>query len=100
MERDYSGPMKPASLLLLLLFAACARITQDNYLLVDEGMSERPTESQSFNAFGYSSTLSRWAASDAVITVRFVNGKARIKTFDKPPSHKNGDGPQGPPPFG
>jgi len=85
--------MKRASLLLLVLVAACARNTQDNYLLIDEGMSERevnallgsPSESQSFNAFGYSSTLSRWAANDAVITVRFVNGKARIKTFDKPP---------------
>ena len=85
--------MKRASLLLLVLVAACARITQDNYLLIDEGMSERevnallgsPSESQSFNAFGYSSTLSRWAANDAVITVRFVNGKALIKTFDKPP---------------
>ena len=84
--------VKCASLLLLLL-AACARVTQDNYLMIDEGMNERevnamlgsPTESQSFNAFGYSSTLSRWVASDAVITVRFVNGKARIKTFDKPP---------------
>jgi hypothetical protein len=73
--------------------AACARITQDNYLLIDEGMGERevnallgnPTESQSYNAFGFSSTLSRWSSSDAVITVRFVNGKARIKTFDKPP---------------
>jgi hypothetical protein len=42
-------------------------------------------ESQSCNAFGYSSALSRWVASNAVITVRFVNGKARIKTFDKPP---------------
>ena len=85
--------VKRASLLVLLVVAACARITQDNYMLIDEGMSERdvnallgnPTESQSYNAFGFSSTLSRWASSDAVITVRFVNGKARIKTFDKPP---------------
>jgi hypothetical protein len=92
MERDYSGLMKRVCLLLLLLLAACARITQDNYLLIDEGMNERevnallgsPTESQGFNAYGFSSTLSRWVASDAAITVRFVNGKARIKTFDKP----------------
>jgi len=85
--------VKRASLLLLLAIAACARITQDNYLLIDEGMSERevnallgnPSESQSYNAFGFSSTLSRWVSSDAAITVRFVNGKARIKTFDKPP---------------
>ena len=43
-----------------------------------------PTESQSFDAFGLSSTVSRWVAGDAVITVRFMNGKARIKTYDKP----------------
>lgn len=85
--------MKRACLLLLLLVAACARITQDNYLLIDQGMSEHevnallgsPTEAQSYNAYGFSSTLSRWVSRDAVITVRFVNGKARVKTFDKPP---------------
>ena len=45
--------VKRTSLLLLLAVAACARITQENYLLIDEGMSERevnallgtPTES-------------------------------------------------------
>jgi hypothetical protein len=85
--------VKRACLLLLLAAAACARITQDNYLRIDEGMSEQevnallgaPGEAQSFNAFGVSSTLSRWVGSDAVITVRFINGKARIKTYDKPP---------------
>ena len=85
--------VKRASLAIAVLLAACASITQENYLRIDEGMSERevnallgaPTESQGFNAFGFSSTVSRWVGSDAVITVRFVNGKARIKTYDKPP---------------
>jgi hypothetical protein len=84
--------VKRTCLLLLLLVAACARVTQENYLRIEEGMSERevnallgnPTEAQGYDAFGFSSTLSRWVASDAVITVRFVNGRARIKTFDKP----------------
>lgn len=84
--------MKAACLALLVMLAACTRITQENYLRIDEGMNElevnallgSPTESQSFNAFGLSSTVSRWVADDAVITVRFLNGKARIKTYDKP----------------
>ncbi|MFN2645190.1 MAG: hypothetical protein ABR570_09380 [Burkholderiales bacterium] len=85
--------MKRACFLLLLAATACARITQDNYLRIEEGMSEHevnallgaPAEAQSFNAFGVSSTTSRWVGSDATITVRFINGKARIKTYDKPP---------------
>jgi len=84
--------VKAACLALVLVLAACARITQENYLRIDEGMNElevnallgNPTESQSFDAFGLSSTVSRWVAGDAVITVRFMNGKARIKTYDKP----------------
>ena len=59
--------MKAACLALVMTLAACARITQENYLRIDEGMNERevnallgsPTEAQSYNAFGFSSTLSR-----------------------------------------
>ena len=43
-----------------------------------------PTESSSVNVLGVSGTVSRWVADDAVITVRFVNGKAALKSFDKP----------------
>ena len=85
--------MKAACLGLVMMLTACTRITQENYLRIDEGMNElevnallgTPTESQSFNAFGVSSTVSRWVTGDAVITVRFLNGKARVKTYDKPP---------------
>lgn len=74
------------------LIAACARITQDNFLKIQEGMSEeeviailgRPTESNSMTVLGISGTASRWVGSDAVIVVRFVNGKVAFKSFDRP----------------
>ncbi|HKQ28358.1 MAG TPA: outer membrane protein assembly factor BamE [Burkholderiales bacterium] len=76
----------------LLLLAACSKVTQENFLRIQEGMSEQevisvlgsPTESNSVNILGVSGTASRWVGSDAVIVVRFVNGKVATKTFDKP----------------
>ena len=56
MERDYSGAMKWRS-------------------LVEQHERAR-----------VSGTLSRRVAGDAVITVRFVNGKVGIKSYDKPTS--------------
>ena len=75
-----------------LLIAACSRVTQENFLKLQEGMTEeevisllgRPTESNSVNLLGVSGTASRWVGRDAVIAVRFVNGKVAFKSFDKP----------------
>lgn len=72
--------------------AACSKITQDNFAKIQEGMSEQevatllgsPTESNSVNVLGVSGTSSRWVSKDAEITIRFVNGKVALKTFDKP----------------
>jgi hypothetical protein len=80
------------ALLAACLIAACSRVTQENFLKIQEGMSEeeviallgRPTESNSVNILGISGTASRWVGSNAVIAVRFVNGKVAFKTFDKP----------------
>ena len=80
-----------AALLLALIVAACSKVNQENFLKIQEGMSEqdvisllgRPTESNSVNVLGVSGTASRWVASDTVITVRFVNGKVAFKSFDK-----------------
>jgi hypothetical protein len=66
-------------------------VNQENFLKVQEGMSEeevisllgRPAESNSVNVLGVSGTASRWVAGDTVITVRFVNGKVAFKSFDK-----------------
>jgi hypothetical protein len=80
------------ALIAAVAIAACSKVTQENYLKVQEGMSEeeviallgRPSESNSVNILGVSGTASRWVGRDAVITVRFVNGKVAFKSFDKP----------------
>jgi hypothetical protein len=80
------------ALLAALLVAACSRVTQENFLKIQEGMSEeqvisllgRPTESNSVNILGVSGTASRWVGGDAVIAVRFINGKVALKSYDKP----------------
>ena len=92
MALDYSGAMRNLCLALLLALAACSKISQENFAKLQDGMSEQevtailgsPTESQSASVLGVSGTVSRWASGDAVITVRFVGGKAALKSFDKP----------------
>jgi SmpA / OmlA family. len=79
------------ALVVVLLMVACSKVNQENFLKVQEGMSEeevisllgRPTESNSVNVLGVSGTASRWIARDTEITVRFVNGKVAFKSFDK-----------------
>jgi hypothetical protein len=79
------------ALLVALVVVACSKVNQENFLKVQEGMSEeevisllgRPTESNSVNVLGVSGTASRWVAGDTVVTVRFVNGKVAFKSFDK-----------------
>jgi SmpA/OmlA family protein len=79
------------ALAVALMVAACSKVNQENFLKVQEGMSEeavisllgRPTESNSVNVLGVSGTASRWVAGDTVITVRFVNGQVAFKSFDK-----------------
>lgn len=81
------------ALLVALLLAACSRVSEENFLKVEEGMSEQeviallgsPTESSSMTILGVSGTASRWVGKDAVIVVRFVNGKAAFKSFDRQP---------------
>lgn len=78
----------------LLLLAACSKITPENFAKVQDGMSEQevsailgsPTETSSSSILGISGTSSTWRGGDAVITVRFVNGKVALKSFDKPPA--------------
>ena len=80
-----------AALFLTAILSACSRITQENFLKIQDGMSEQevasllgsPTESNSMNVLGVSGTASRWVGKDAVIVVRFVNGKVAVRSFDK-----------------
>jgi SmpA/OmlA family protein len=81
-----------AAALAALFITACSKVNQENFLKIQEGMSEqeviallgKPTESQSVNLLGVSGTTSRWVGKDAVIAVRFVNGKVALRSFDQP----------------
>jgi hypothetical protein len=85
-----------AALALVLLLAACSKVTQDNFAKIREGMSEQevqailgsPTESSTTTVLGISGTASRWVSGDTVITIRFVNGKVALSNFDKPAPKK------------
>jgi hypothetical protein len=75
-----------------VLLAACSKVTPENFARVQDGMSEQevsailgsPAESSSTSVLGISGTTSKWAGGGAVITIRFVNGKVALKSFDKP----------------
>lgn len=75
----------------LLLLAACSKVTQENFAKVQDGMTEQevtailgsPTESSSGSILGISGTSSKWVGGDALITIRFVNGKVALRNFDK-----------------
>ena len=78
-------------LVALLLLAACSKVTQENFAKVQDGMTEQevtailgsPTESSSGSILGISGTSSKWSSGDALITIRFVNGKVALRNFDK-----------------
>ena len=90
----YSVAMLKRTLALLALaaVAACSRVSEENFAKIRDGMSEqqviellgKPAESSSVNVLGLSGTASKWVESGAVITVQFVNGKVRAKSFDRP----------------
>lgn len=76
----------------VLLLAACSKVSQENFAKIQDGMTEQevtailgsPTESSSGSILGISGTSSKWVAGDAVILIRFVNGKVALRSFDKP----------------
>jgi hypothetical protein len=76
----------------LLLLAACSKVTQENYAKIHSGMTEQevaailgnPTESTSSSLLGISGTNSKWVGGGAEITIRFVGGKVLTRDFQKP----------------
>ena len=88
--------MRIGALALPLAFAlaatACSKVNEENFAKVRDGMSEQevhallgsPTESSSVGVLGISGTSSRWVTKDTAITIQFVNGKALLKSFEKP----------------
>ncbi len=82
------------ALAVLLLLAACSKVTQENFAKIQNGMSEaevhallgKPGESSNITVLGLSGTSSRWVSNDGMIAVQFVNGKVRAKSFERPPA--------------
>lgn len=79
-----------------LVLAACSKVTQENFARIQDGMTEQqvaailggPTETSSSRILGISGTSSIWKDGDATVTVRFVNGKVAMKSFEKPGAGK------------
>ena len=79
-----------------VLLAGCSKVTQENFARIEDGMPEQdvlailgqPGESSNVTVLGLSGTSSKWSTSDAVISVQFVNGKVRAKSFDRPAAKK------------
>ena len=88
--------LRPFAFAAILLLAACSRVTQENFSKIQDGMTEQevtailgsPTESSSGSILGISGTSSKWAGGDATISIRFVNGKVALRSFDKPGNKK------------
>jgi hypothetical protein len=74
-----------------LLLAACSKVDQAHYAKVTSGMSEeqvydilgKPDEASSRDLLGVSTTSAKWVSGDAVITIQFIDGKVRLRSFDK-----------------
>lgn len=81
-----------AAVALMLIVTACSKVTEENFAKVQEGMTEQevlallgtPSESNSVSILGVSGAAWRWAGRDAVVVVHFVNGKAALKSWEKP----------------
>jgi hypothetical protein len=83
--------LRALALAALLLLAACSKVTQENFSRIKDGMSEAevaailgaPTDSSSASVLGITGTASRWSGGDALIVIRFVNGKVAVKSFEQ-----------------
>ena len=76
-------------LLFLIVLIACSRITEENYNRIESGMEEaavikilgEPDESSSMGIGSLSGKSSIWDDGKARISIRFFNGKVKLKNF-------------------
>jgi len=77
---------------LLLALAGCgSKVNEENFARIEDGMTEaqvidllgKPTETSSMGALGVSGSSAVWSDDGARISVQFVNGKVRLKQFDR-----------------
>lgn len=74
------------------LIAACgSKLSEENFAKVKEGMSEQeviailgaPTETNSVQVLAVSGTSSTWKDAAATVSIQFVNGQVRLKSYTK-----------------
>lgn len=91
--RTWRRSLSAAALALTLILAGCgSKVNEENFARIQEEMTEQqviellgqPSETSSVSALGVSGTSAVWRAEDAVISVQFVNGKVRLKQFERP----------------
>lgn len=77
---------------LLFALAACgSKVNEENFARIENGMTEeqvfdilgKPTETSSMGALGVSGSSAVWSDDGTRISVQFVNGKVRLKQFDR-----------------
>lgn len=79
------------SVLTLALAGCGSKLNEENFARVQDDMTEQqvidllgtPTETSSMSALGLSGTAAIWRDKDATISVQFVNGKVRLKQFER-----------------
>ncbi|MCF8034940.1 MAG: hypothetical protein K9K66_19395 [Desulfarculaceae bacterium] len=82
-----------SALVLLLALTACgASYDQETYAKIQINMSLKevigilgePTESKGVTLGGMSGTSASWKDDNGTISIQFVNGKVKMKSFTKP----------------
>jgi len=74
---------------LLVLLAACSKVTEENYQRVENGMTrDQVTEilgkadvTESTNLAGISTSRSEWHGNKGVISIRYIGEKVRAKNW-------------------
>lgn len=74
---------------LLLVVAACSKVTHDNYQTIETGMTYEEVEkvlgkadlADSSSLAGISTTRAEWNGKDGTISIRFIEEKVRAKNW-------------------
>lgn len=74
---------------LLVLLAACSKVTEENYQQVENGMTVdqvakiigKPDVTESTNLAGISTSRSEWHGKKGVISIRYIGEKVRAKNW-------------------
>ena len=90
------APWWAAGALALALLACGSRIDRESFAKIETDKPEAevfgilgdPTDTSSFSLGGLSATSAIWEGRDGTVTIQFVNGKVKLKTFTTEPTHR------------